>query len=156
MKITFVSIGGIKKSYIKEGLDDYLGRVKRYVKTSVVEIKEVKAAGPRMRTDALKKEAERIFKKLSPGGFKVVLDERGKAYTSAGLSTLLRDLMDRGCRDLYLIVGGPYGLDPSLSESADLLMSLSPMTMPHELARLVLSEQVYRAFTILKGEPYSH
>jgi 23S rRNA (pseudouridine1915-N3)-methyltransferase len=155
LKITFIAVGGIKKSYIKEGFEDYLGRIKRYAKTSSIEVKEERGTKSRSRAAALKKEAERVLKS-APGGFKVVLDERGKALTSRELSGLLKDLQDRGCKDLYLIVGGPYGLGGEVAAEADLLISLSPMTLPHELTRLMLAEQIYRAFTIMKGEPYSH
>ncbi len=163
MKITFINVGSLKLGYIKEGVRVYVKRIKRYVNVESIDIKEERAHKKGPRQDQLKKEAERVRAHVKKNGFTVVLGEQGKAFTSRGLSRFIEGLMGGGgtaClaggRDLYFITGGPFGLHSSVAEAADLVMSLSEMTLPHDLARLVLSEQVYRAFTIIRGEPYSH
>ncbi len=155
MKIIFISVGSVKKGYIKEGVRVYVKRIKRYVSVESIDIKEERASKKSPLQGRLKKEAERVLAHIKKNGFTVVLGEQGRAFTSAGLSRFIEGLMGGG-RDLYFITGGPFGLHGSVTEAADLVMSLSEMTLPHDLARLVLSEQVYRAFTIIRGEPYSH
>ncbi len=161
MKIIFISVGAVKKDYIKEGVRVYVKRIKRYVNVESIDIKEERAHKKGVRQGQLKKEAERVRAQVKKNGFTVVLGEQGKAFTSAGLSRFIEGFMGggrdgHGGRDLYFITGGPFGLHASVAEAADLVMSLSEMTLPHDLARLVLVEQVYRAFTIIRGEPYSH
>lgn len=156
MKITLISIGSIKKPYIKDGIQEYLKRIKRYSPLETVEIKEETYSSKLPKAELLKREGERILKKLKGGDYVVALWEKGKPLSSEGLSKLLKEQMDSGRKGMAFIIGGPYGLHEDVIKKADLALSLSEMTFPHDLARLMLSEQVYRAFTILKGEPYSH
>ena len=155
MKITFISVGSVKRSYVKEGFETYLKRISRYATARSIEVKEEAYTKKGPREQGLKREAERILKRVS-GDYLVVLADTGRTYTSAALSAFVGSLMDSGCGDISFVVGGPYGLHFSVTEAADTVLSLSPMTLPHELALLLLSEQVYRAFSILKNEPYSH
>jgi len=155
LKITFISAGPIKKRYVKEGFYDYIERLKRYLKVEVVEVKEGRASKKTPVEETLREEGERILKRLRKEEFKVVLADKGTAFTSRGLAALIKRLMDGG-KDVCFVVGGPFGVHGSVLEEADALMSLSRMTLPHDLARLVISEQVYRALTIIRGEPYSH
>lgn len=156
LKITFVSVGPVKKACFKDVAEDYLKRIKRYVPVETVEVKDEKASIKTPREDILRKEGERILKKLRPGDFNVVLTEGGRMLTSRGLAELIGGLASAGKKGLTFVVGGPFGLHGSVYEASDMEMSLSPMTLPHDMARVVLAEQVDRAFTILKGEPYSH
>ncbi|MBI5344136.1 MAG: 23S rRNA (pseudouridine(1915)-N(3))-methyltransferase RlmH [Deltaproteobacteria bacterium] len=159
MKITFIHVGGIKKPYMKDAVSDYLKRIKRYAGLQTVEVKEEAALVKMPRQELLKKEAERISRRIKGSDYAVALDERGVSFTSQGLAGFFKDFMSHGRagrKDICFIVGGPYGLHPALRASAQAVMSLSSMTLPHELAMLVLVEQVYRAFTIIKNEPYSH
>jgi len=159
MKIIFVLTGSLKKSLLKEGFDEYIKRIRRYSAIEVLEIKESpmgKKAGARHK--GLLEEAGRIKRRLSGlGTMKIALTEKksGRAFTSSGLAAFIEKKRDKG-QDLAFIIGGPYGLDAGLVQEADMRLSLSPMTLPHEMAALLLAEQVYRAFTILRGEPYSH
>ncbi len=155
MKITFISVGSVKRSYVKEGLGTYLKRISRYLAAQSIEVREETYTKKGPREQGLKREAERILKRAS-GSYLVVLADEGKTYTSVALSEFVGSLMDSGCKEVSFVVGGPYGLHISVMEAADTVLSLSPMTLPHELALLFLSEQVYRAFSILKNEPYSH
>ncbi len=137
-------------------VQDYLKRIKNYCGALRVEVKEGLYSKKAVKEDSLKKEAERIRKLFKPGDFIVALDDHGKAFTSTEFSRFIEGFMVKGGKNLSFVVGGPYGLHPSVIEAANVALSLSKMTMPHEMALLVLTEQVYRAFTIIKGEPYSH
>ncbi|MBI5886550.1 MAG: 23S rRNA (pseudouridine(1915)-N(3))-methyltransferase RlmH [Deltaproteobacteria bacterium] len=156
MKITFIVVGTLKASYLKDAVSDYFKRISRYIRVDVVEVREASGSAKTPKKDSLRDEAERILRKLSPGDAVVVCADAGKEFTSKGLASFVEGHMTAGCKTLVFIVGGAYGLDPGVMEAADIALSLSRMTLPHDLARLVLFEQVYRAFTIIKGEPYSH
>ncbi len=155
MKVQFISVGSIKRSYVRGAVADYLKRISRYVPTQSIEIKEETYTKKGVREPGLKREAGRILKSAS-GGYLIVLADEGKTYTSLALADFVGSLMGSGRKSVSFVVGGPYGLHSSVTEAADAVLSLSPMTLPHELALLVLSEQLYRALTILKNEPYSH
>ncbi len=156
MKLLLIGVGRIKKGYIREGVEDYLKRIKRYSSLEVLDIKEEKTVHGMPLSDVLKREANRVLAKVGKGDFVVALNDRGRSYTSKGLAELIERLLTGEKKRVCFIVGGAYGLHPSIIERADLTLSISPMTLPHEIARLVMVEQIYRAFTILKGEPYSH
>ncbi|HBR16603.1 MAG: hypothetical protein A3G39_06655 [Deltaproteobacteria bacterium RIFCSPLOWO2_12_FULL_43_16] len=156
MKIVLIAVGRIKKDYIKTGAAEYVKRIKRYSPVEIVETKEEAAVAAIPTLKILDKEAKRILENIKEGDFIIALGDKSKQYTSAGFAEFINKLSATGKRRICLIVGGAYGLHPSILEGADLILSLSQMTLPHELARLVLLEQVYRAFTILRNEPYSH
>ena len=155
MKIKIISVGSIKRSYVKEAVADYVKRISRYLPAQSIEIKESPYTKKGSREKGLKAEADRILK-ASAGDYIVLLADTGKTYTSCALSDFVGSLMNSGRGSVAFIIGGPYGLHGSVTEAADTVLSLSRMTLPHELALLVLTEQVYRAFSILKNEPYSH
>ncbi|MBE9528441.1 MAG: 23S rRNA (pseudouridine(1915)-N(3))-methyltransferase RlmH [Proteobacteria bacterium] len=155
MKIRIISVGAIKRSYVKGAVADYLKRTSRYTPTQSIEIKEEAYTKKGSREPGLKREAERILK-ASADSYIVILADTGKTYTSTGLADFVGSLMNSSRKNVSFIVGGPYGLHSSVTSAADAVLSLSPMTLPHELALLVFSEQLYRAFTILGNEPYSH
>jgi len=144
----------MKEDHIKTGTGEYVTRIKRYSPIDVIEIKEETGTIPLLK--ALGKEATGILKNIKQGDFVVVLGDKGTQYTSNKFAELINKLSSTGRRRICFIVGGAYGLHPSIAEGADLVLSLSSMTFPHELARLILLEQIYRAFTILRNEPYSH
>lgn len=156
MKITLISVGSLKKSCVKDSVEDYLKRIQNYCAVSSVEVKEEPYSKKAVKEDSLKKEAGRIKKIIRPGDYVIALNDGGKAYTSRDFSRFIEGFMSSGGKNICFVVGGPYGLHPSVMEAANVTLSLSKMTMPHEMALLMLSEQVYRAFTIMKGEPYSH
>lgn len=153
MKIVVISVGKIKKDYAKAGAAEYLKRLKRYSPIEFIETKEEPAAKTPY---SLEKEAEKIIKNIQEGDFIAALSDKGKQYTSKGFADFINTIASKGTRRLCFIVGGAYGLHSSIIEGADLTLSLSQMTLPHDMARLVLLEQIYRAFTILRNEPYSH
>lgn len=156
MKITFVAVGSVKKSSIGEASADYLKRIRRYVPVDMVEVKDEGASPKVPREDVLRKEGQRIISALGQGGYTVVLADTGSPMTSTAFSKFIEGLMNQGRKNVSFVVGGAYGLHKDVYDTADLVLSLSAMTLPHDLARLFLYEQVYRAFTIMRGEPYSH
>lgn len=159
MKITFVSVGSTKKSYLKAGIDDYLKRINRYVGAQVVAVKEG-ASSKSLPKDATKKaESGSILKNIKATDFVIALDDRGRSFSSKEFAAFIADFMSKGAKgrkDVVFVVGGAFGLHDDVAKRSDMTLSLSKMTLPHELALLTLTEQVYRAYTMIKGEPYSH
>ncbi len=131
------------------GVDEYVSRLQRTHKVAVVQLPESKHSGEKAKHD----EGERLLAKLSARDSLVALDERGQALTSVQLAAWLGRAQDTG-RDVAFVIGGDEGLSEAVRARASLVLALSAMTLPHRLARLVLVEQVYRAFSILRGEPY--
>lgn len=153
MKIRVVAVGKMKAGYAREAVADYLARVNRYVPCEVIEVKDASGEGDAARI--LAAEGRRLIEASSDGGpFRVALDVRGKACSSVELARFIGDRMSYGGRDLAFLIGGPYGLEPTLRRESDSQLSLSSLTFPHELVRVLLLEQLYRALTILRGEPY--
>lgn len=155
MKLVIICVGRIKKDYIKTGIKEYVTRIKRYSPIEVLEVKEETGRNIPVQK-VLGKEARNILEKIKEGDFVIALGDKGSQYTSDKFAELINKLSTIGKRRICFVVGGAYGLHPSILEGADLVLSLSSMTFPHELARLILLEQIYRAFTILRNEPYSH
>lgn len=151
MKIIVAVVGKPRNAELAAAIAHYESRASKYWPLEVREVREENARGlsPQVVRD---REAERLGGRLDGVGV-VACDERGKAMTSAAFATFLQDTRERA-RDLAFVIGGAYGLAPTLVESARWRLALAPWTLPHELARLVLAEQLYRAGTIVRGEPY--
>lgn len=154
MKFRLVCVGRITETWLQAGIDEYTNRVRRYLPLETVELKEEKGGKGTDPRYLLPREGARILGKTSPAAFAIVLDEKGERLGSEMLAELLNRHMVRGTPELAWILGGPYGLDDTVRERGDLLLSLSPMTFTHQMARLVLLEQIYRGLTILRNEPY--
>ncbi len=145
MRIAIIAVGKVKQAGLRAELDDYLGRIRRFATCTEVELK-----------DAAEKELVPRFEKALPERAKIVaLEVGGKALDSHGLARFVAQL-ERDPGSAAFLIGGAYGLPGSISQRADYQLSLSALTLPHRLARVVLAEQLYRAFTILRNEPYSH
>lgn len=151
MRLTILSIGRDRSGLFEPAAREYLARLKHYLPA------EATLAGEARGEDATarKLEAAALRKKLGEGARWVALDERGLSLTSHALAERFAAESRRGTRELAFVIGGPSGFDPELASEAAWSLSLSPFTLPHQLARVVLLEQLYRAQTILKGEPYS-
>ncbi len=157
MKLLFITVGRVKRPYFKDAVAEYLKRVSRYASVETLEVRDGSAGGGKI-TPAIvmEKEAGKLLKAISAGDYLVALSEEGKSYTSHGFAEVFdRSLSGERSRVVFMI-GGAFGISPEVKKRADLIWSLSPSTFPHELARVVCIEQVYRAFSIIKGEPYSH
>lgn len=154
MKIQVVTIGSLKQSYAKEGCALFEKRLKGLTRYELKELRDSKR-GKTPDVDRWKREeAERLQQATVGVPMWVALDERGEAKTSRQLARFIQEARNRAYHTLPFVIGGPDGLDPSLRDRAPQLMSLGPMTLPHELARLVLLEQLYRAHAILGNLPY--
>ncbi len=134
----------------REKETDYLTRLKRYASIQLDELKAEKGDSRK----AVEKEGERILSLVKKGAFLVALTEQGKGFDSKQFSSWIEGMGLRGQSDITFIMGSSAGLSEQVIKEADMELSLSPMTFPHQLARVVLLEQIYRAFTIIKGEPY--
>ena len=141
-----IAVGKLKERGIREAADDYLKRIARYARPEEIELKDADAA-----------ELEEKFARAIPERARVIaLEVEGKPQSSEGFSKLIARAEGEGVASLCFLIGGAYGLPPAVSARAHAKLSLSAMTLPHRLARLLLLEQIYRAYTILRGEPYSH
>jgi len=156
MKITLLIVGKTEDTYLKEGIDKYLKRLKHYTKIEVSEIAELKNAKALTQERQKAKEAELILKKLSPLDYVILLDEKGMELSSPQFAAYLDKKAISSTANLVFIVGGPYGFDQTVYQRANDKLSLSRMTFSHQMVRLFFAEQLYRAFTIIKGEPYHH
>jgi 23S rRNA (pseudouridine1915-N3)-methyltransferase len=145
LKIVIVAVGKLKSSGLRAELDDYLGRIRRYASCEEIELK-----------DEQERDLVARFDKVVPGrALRVALEVEGTSHDSRGLARFVGQHEQQGST-LAFLIGGAYGLPKSVSSSAPYTWSLSKLTLPHRLARVVLAEQLYRSFTLLRGEPYSH
>lgn len=156
MKIVLAAIGKTTTQYIRTGIDIYLDRVQHYIPVQTCIIPDIKTT--KTITEAAQKEREgmALLQMLQPGDRLILLDERGKRMTSRQFSESIERHMISGCKRVVYAVGGPYGFSSRVYERADGKLSLSDMTFPHEMVRLFFAEQLYRAMTIMRGEPYHH
>lgn len=156
MKLTFICIGKTGKQFLELGEAEYLNRLKHYTKLERIEIPDLKNA-KKLTIDQVKKlEGEEILSKIPNGNDVILLDERGEHFSSVEFSNFLQKKFNIGGKGLTFIVGGAYGFSDEVYAKATTKISLSKMTFSHQMIRMIFFEQVYRAFTILKGEPYHH
>ena len=134
----------------------YQSRLVHYVPFSIVEIPELKNMSAFSKEQIKEKEGELIFKNIRPSDEVILLDEHGKEYRSVTFAKMLEEKMSRSGRDLVFVIGGAYGFSGDVYARADSKISLSQMTFSHQMVRTIFAEQLYRAFTIIKGEPYHH
>ena len=156
MKILLWSVGKDNDPYVKTGVDDFTRRITRYFPCEWNLIAPPKNAAMLPPAELKKKEGEIVLGQLPKDAYLVTLDERGKQLSSEGLAQFIQARANSGGKDLVLLVGGVYGLDQSVLDRGDYRWSLSQLTLPHQLVRLVLAEQIYRACTILRNEKYHH
>lgn len=156
MKVTLAVIGKTEVGFVRQGIEEYVKRLQHYVAFDIRYIGDVKAT--RNMSEAQQKVAEgrALLAVLEAGDHVVLLDEHGTERTSMDFSEWLQRRMASGCKRLVFVVGGPYGFSQAVYDRANEKISLSKMTFPHELVRLIFVEQLYRAFTILRHEPYHH
>jgi len=154
MKITVLAIGRTATPYIAEAISTYTKRINHYVELNIDEIPDVRGAhSPDTQKTA---EGQAILKRLKAGDAIILLDERGKQLSSVEFSQSLSKRMSSGLKRLCFVIGGPYGFSREVYDRADGMLSLSRMTFTHEMVRLFFIEQIYRAMTIQRGEPYHH
>jgi 23S rRNA (pseudouridine1915-N3)-methyltransferase len=156
MRIELWSIGKNHEPYVKTGIEDFTKRISNYFKVEWLIIPQPKNAGTMSEIDLKKKEGETILERLEKDDFLVALDERGKQLSSEGLSEFLQSRANAGSKKIVFLIGGAFGIDEAVMKRANLSWSLSKLVFPHQLVRLILAEQVYRACTILRNEKYHH
>ncbi|WP_276089841.1 23S rRNA (pseudouridine(1915)-N(3))-methyltransferase RlmH [Pedobacter sp. JY14-1] len=156
MKITLLVTGKTEEKYLTEGIEKYLSRLKHYIGFSMTVIPELKNTKHLSEAQQKSREAELILKQLSNSDTVILLDEKGKKYTSMQFANYLNKQMIGSVQQLVFVIGGPYGFDETIYKRANGSLSLSDMTFSHQMVRLFFAEQLYRAFSILRGEPYHH
>lgn len=156
MKIQLWSIGKAHEPYVKSGVEDFTKRISNYFKVEWVIIPQPKNAGMMSEMDLKKKEAEVVIQWLDKDDYLVVLDERGKQISSEGLAEFIQARANAGTKKLVFLIGGAFGIDETVMKRANYTWSLSQLVFPHQLVRLILAEQLYRACTILRNEKYHH
>ncbi len=155
MKLQVIAVGKLREAYFKAACDEYSGRIRHFLPLDEAEVPSATSdSGNGSGKGALQTEADAILKQIPPGSKIIALDIKGKHFSSEELSKFLQDEMLASTNRLSFVIGGAWGLAPPLMESSALRLSLSQMTFPHELARVMLYEQVYRALTLWKGLPY--
>jgi 23S rRNA (pseudouridine1915-N3)-methyltransferase len=151
MNIRLILVGKTSTPFVKDGFDIYIKRLKHYCKFEVIELPDGKLKDPEKQKEA---EAQAILKAIKSDDFLVLLDEKGVNPTSREFAQFLQKKMNAGTKQLVLLVGGAFGFTKEVYERADYQLSFSKMTFSHEMIRVFIAEQIYRAFTILKGESY--
>lgn len=152
MKISILTIGKTDEKYLVEGISKYLARLSHYTKIEYLEIKDVKSGSTIEET--LKRESELIHSKLKSDDVLILLDEFGTQYSSVELASFIEKLQNNSTKSCVLLIGGAYGHHESIHQRAQYKLSLSKCTFTHQMVRLVLTEQLYRAFTIIRKEKY--
>jgi len=157
MKITIIAVGRLKERFLKEGIAEYEKRLSRFCDFEIIEVEDEQAADNVNYTQELqikKKEAERILKRYKSSSILVALDLKGEKIDSEGFANKMKSFFVAGHSQITFVIGGSLGLDASLANLAKMRFSMSDLTFPHQLARLILIEQVYRGFKIINGETY--
>lgn len=156
MKITLLTVGKTDKDWVKQGIDIYASRMKHYFPFSIVEIPELKNASSLSQDQIKTKEGELILKNVKPTDDMILLDERGREFSSMEFAKALQDKISYTGKDIVFVIGGAYGFSDAVRQRSNSKISLSRMTFSHQMVRAIFVEQLYRAFTIMKGEPYHH
>jgi 23S rRNA (pseudouridine1915-N3)-methyltransferase len=155
MRITLIESGKTKDSFIKEGVELFRRRLVRYVPFQIETMPDLKNTRSMSMQEVQEKEGKLILKRVKPGDHMILLDERGSEFHSIAFAEYLNGLEGR-VSHLLFVIGGPYGFSEEVYKRADGRFSLSKLTFSHQLVRVIFMEQLYRAYTILKGEPYHH
>ncbi len=156
MKIALISISKTTEKYLQEGIAIYENRLQHYCKFQRIEIPDLKNSKNLSFEQQKQKEAELLLAKISNTDYVILLDENGKEFSSLQFSKEINKWQNQSITSVVFLIGGPYGFDQSVYDRANLKISLSKLTFSHQMVRLFFVEQLYRAYTILKGEPYHH
>lgn len=156
MRIVLVLVGKTEKEYFVDAFNEYFKRISKYIRFEVKVIPELKNTKSMSVEVQMQKEAASLLPILDEAQDVVLLDEHGKQFTSVDFAHNIEKKMITGQRDIFFVIGGPYGFAPEVKKRANSLLSLSNYTFSHQLVRVIFVEQLYRAFTIIKGEPYHH
>jgi 23S rRNA (pseudouridine1915-N3)-methyltransferase len=156
VKVKFICIGKTGKSFLEEGENEYLKRLKHYIQVERIEIPDLKNVKKLSFEQIKEQEGKEILSKVQSGDLLILLDERGDFYSSVQFSNFLQQKFNSGGKAIAFVIGGAYGFSDEVYASATGKISLSKMTFSHQMVRMIFFEQLYRALTILRGEPYHH
>ena len=156
MTIKLIVVGKTDEGYLRKGIDEYCSRLGHYCRFELVTVPPVKGAASLSAAQLKDREAELILKAISPSDECILLDERGNEFTSKSWAQHLERKLAHSSRNIVFVTGGSMGFGSKVYDRADSMMSLSKMTFSHQMVRLIFLEQLYRAFTIIEGEPYHH
>ena len=156
MRITLIAVGKTIKSFLIEGEVTYEKRLKHYIGFDEIIIPELKKASKLSENQIKDKEGKLILEKVEKSDWLILLDENGKEFSSINFSQFLQKQMNSGVKRVVFVIGGAYGFSEDVYKTANQKISLSKMTFSHQMVRMIFKEQLYRGFTILKGEPYHH
>lgn len=155
IKIRLVTVGTLKEKFLKDAINEYLKRLSRFAKVEIVELEESKIQS-KSEEQIKKEEGERILKRIKESDYLIILDLKGEMLSSEEFSTKLKNLIDKGVSPLTFVIGGTLGLSEEVRKRANLSISISRMTFTHQMCRVILLEQIYRAFKIINNEEYHH
>lgn len=156
MNLKLIAIGKTAEPWLKQGIEVYTKRLVHYLPFEYIEIPDVKIAKGTSEAEVKRLEGLEVLKRIDSTAYLVILDEKGKEFTSEELANHLQKRMNAGIKTLVFLIGGPYGFSDALYERANEKMSLSKLTLSHQMVRVFAAEQLYRAMTILRNEPYHH
>lgn len=155
MKIKIVSVGSIKEKFLKDAISEYLKRLTRFAKIEIIEVDETKIQN-KSEEQVKKEEGERLLKRIVQDEFVFLLDLKGELISSEVLAQKINDLINKGISPLTFVIGGTLGLSEEVRKRANINLSISKMTFTHQMCRMIILEQIYRAFKIINNEEYHH
>lgn len=155
MKIKIVSVGSIKEKFLKNAISEYLKRLTRFAKIEIIEVDETKIQN-KSEEQVKKEEGERLLKRIGQDEFVFLLDLKGELISSEVLAQKINDLINKGISPLTFVIGGTLGLSEEVRKRANIKLSISKMTFTHQMCRMIILEQIYRAFKIINNEEYHH
>lgn len=154
MKIKIIALGKIKEKFLKDGIDEFLKRLTPYVSLEITELSPIEIKDENLIERALDEEGENILSRIKPHDFVVTMEINGRQFSSEEFAAKIEELTNEGYGEIVFVIGSSCGISKKVSARANLKMSMSKMTFLHQFARLILVEQIYRAFKIIKGEKY--
>lgn len=154
MNIKIIALGKIKEKFLKDGIDEFLKRLSPYASVEIVELSPIEIKDENLTYKVLEQEGEKILSHIKPQSYVITLEINGKMLSSEGLAEKINELTNDGVSELVFVIGSSCGLSPIVSNRANFKLSMSKMTFLHQFARLLIVEQIYRAFKIIKGETY--
>ncbi len=154
MKIKIIALGKIKEKFLKDGIDEFLKRLTPYSSVQILELNPIEIKDENLTNKILLEEGEKILSNIKPQDYVITMEINGKQYSSEEFSKKIEQLTNEGIGEVVFVIGSSCGIGKNVSNRANLKMSLSKMTFLHQFARLILVEQIYRAFKIMKGETY--
>ena len=154
MNIKIIALGKIKEKFLKDGIDEFLKRLTPYASVEILELSPIEIKDENLTQKVLDQEGDKILAHIKPQSFVITMEIKGKMLSSEEFAQKIEDLTNDGVSEIIFVIGSSCGISPNVSARADFKLSMSKMTFLHQFARLILVEQIYRAFKIIKGETY--